>query len=168
MTLLETYASLREDIIHFLTYKVGCSYLAQDLYQDTYLRIKENKKSYLKIENPKAYVYKIAKNLAFDYLRREQVLGKYALNEKPNLNTLQLASSLETIFEKDESLKILYKAINDLPSKCRKVFILSKLEEHTYTEIAEKLDISISAVEKHMMKGLAHCRDQLNNTYSKD
>lgn len=168
VTLLDTFESLNGDLVRYLTYKVGCSCLAQDLYQETYLRLKENQKHSSKIKNPKAYVYKIAKNLVFDHLRRKQVVDRYAHDEKSNLNKLQYTASLENIIEKDERVKTLYQAINDLPSKCRKVFILSKFEGLTYTEISKKLNISVSAVEKHMMKGLAHCRDRFNNTYQKD
>ncbi len=167
-TLLDTFESLSRDLVKFLAYNVGCYCVAQDLCHDTYLRLRKVQVHSEKIKNPKAYVYKIAKNIAFDHLRKERVFSRYTLNEKLSSNKPQYESSPEAIAEKNEELNVLRQAINDLPPKCREVFILSKFESLTYTEISRKLGISVSAVEKHVMKGLAHCRDRLNNNNPKD
>ena len=161
-SLLTTFEDLGQDLVRFLAYSVGSYCVAQDLYHEVYLRLRKIDRHSTMVKNPKAYIYKIARNIAFDHLRMEKNFSKY-IEEKSKLNKLPLVSSPEVIIEKEEEIGILYQAINELPIKCRKVFVLSKFHNLTYTEISVKLKISVSAVEKHVMKGLAHCRDRLNN-----
>ena len=54
-------------------------------------------------------------------------------------------------------------AINELPEKCREVFLLSRFENLKYKEIAEKLNISIKTVEAQMSKALQHLRIRLTD-----
>ena len=49
--------------------------------------------------------------------------------------------------------------LNELPIACRTAFIMNKVEGHSHREIAETLGISVSMVEKHMLRALCHCRD---------
>lgn len=49
--------------------------------------------------------------------------------------------------------------LNELPVACRTAFIMNKVEGLSHREIAETLGISVSMVEKHMLRALSHCRD---------
>jgi RNA polymerase sigma-70 factor (ECF subfamily) len=60
---------------------------------------------------------------------------------------------------------MLHQTIDELPQSCRDAFILHKLRGLSYREIAQLLDISESAVEKHIIKGLKHCRNRLGKHY---
>lgn len=60
-------------------------------------------------------------------------------------------------------LTALKEALQELPLKCRQVFIWHRLEGYSQTEIAEKLDISVNMVEKYMIRATRHLRDRLQD-----
>jgi len=164
--LLKILEESKDSLLAFLANKLGCSQLAQDIFQETYIQIKEKPKLPKNISNPRAYVYTIAGNLAIDYLRRENLMARYL--EKNKSEASLITDSLAALLEQNEKIEALRKAIDELPPKCKKVFLLNKFEGKTYLEISNELNISISMVEKHMMKALAHCRDKLQTAFPKN
>ncbi|MGH8547062.1 MAG: sigma-70 family RNA polymerase sigma factor, partial [Methylococcales bacterium] len=60
-----------------------------------------------------------------------------------------------------QKLEILDRAVAELPPKCRQVFLLRKVEQLSHAEIAERLGISRSMVEKHLHRAMMHCRDRI-------
>jgi RNA polymerase sigma-70 factor (ECF subfamily) len=63
----------------------------------------------------------------------------------------------------NQQLDAMKQAIEQLPPRCRDSFVLNKIHEMSYAEVARYVGISESGVEKHIMKGLKHCRSQLTN-----
>jgi RNA polymerase sigma-70 factor (ECF subfamily) len=60
-----------------------------------------------------------------------------------------------------QQVRMLYRAILELPPKCRQVFLLHKFKERSHAQIAAHLGISKSMVEKHIIKAMTHCRQRL-------
>ena len=107
----------------------------------------------------KSYLFTAVYNRCMNYIRdRKKFVSQddpAIVNEKaePVLNSDHLeAAELESR---------IWKIINSLPEKCREIFILSRFEGNKYTEIAEKLDISVKTVETQMSKALKTLRDHL-------
>jgi RNA polymerase sigma-70 factor (ECF subfamily) len=71
--------------------------------------------------------------------------------------------SLEQEAADQQKLAILRGVIDELPPRCRQVFALHNIHGMSYSEIAKDLGISESGVEKHIMKGLQHCRKRMKN-----
>jgi RNA polymerase sigma-70 factor (ECF subfamily) len=115
------------------------------------------------IENPRAFLFCVAKNLAFDHLKHKKVTDNYAQAQYPLLESSIEASSIEQLMEKNQSVDRLKQVIDELPPRCRDTFILNKMHEMSYGEVAQYIGISESGVEKHIMKGLRHCRERLRN-----
>lgn len=67
----------------------------------------------------------------------------------------------DAALERRERLRLLAHAIAELPPRRREVFLLHKIDGLSHSQVAERLGISRSKVEKHVMKALAHCRDRL-------
>jgi RNA polymerase sigma-70 factor (ECF subfamily) len=61
----------------------------------------------------------------------------------------------------NKDMNELLTALTALPVRCREVFILCKLEGYKHTEVAEQMGISVSTVEKHMVKALKLCRSAI-------
>ena len=61
-----------------------------------------------------------------------------------------------------ERLAILIDAVNDLPPRCREVFLLSRFDALTNGQIADRLGITRNMVEKHIIKAMVHCRRRLD------
>ncbi|MNT85961.1 putative RNA polymerase sigma factor FecI [compost metagenome] len=90
--------------------------------------------------------------------RREQV----SLDELPDAEH-PVQSDPESAIRASQLADALKAALAELPLKCRQVFLWNKLEGYTQAEIAQKLGLTQSTVEKHMRRALAHIHDRLQD-----
>ena len=65
------------------------------------------------------------------------------------------------MLQDSKNIKDLFSVLSELPERCREVFMLCKLDGYSYSETAERLGISVSTVEKHMVKALRLSRAAL-------
>ena len=114
------------------------------------------------IRHPRAYLFRVATNLAVDGLRRRSADLQRHAELDDNTDQLSLLPTQETTVQARQELRLLDHAINELPPKCRRVFVLHKLKHWSHKEIAEHMGISHNMVEKHVMKGLSYCRKRLD------
>lgn len=102
-------------------------------------------------------VVRTAQNLARDQARAERVRQLYA----SKVTSEQLAPGAvapdDDVAGRQE-LRDLFEALKSLPERTRRIFLLSKVDEMTYPEIARLLDVSVSTVEKDMISALEFCR----------
>ena len=68
----------------------------------------------------------------------------------------------EAVAAARERICILIEAVNELPPRCREVFLLSRFDDLSNGQIAERLGISRNMVEKHVIKAMVHCRRRLD------
>lgn len=132
----------------------------EDLVHDTFARAIAYK-SWREVLNPGAFAARILRNTALDALRRRKVLTITAVADFERLAQVDEAPTQEqTVLDRDE-LRRLREAIAELPAQCRRVFTLRKVYDLSPREIAERLGLSVSTVEKHLVKGLRYCSDKL-------
>jgi RNA polymerase sigma-70 factor (ECF subfamily) len=158
--LLAALAACYEDLKAFLARKYGCPLLAEEVVQETWLRVRRLSQPPA-VEHPRAYLFKMAANLAVDHLRSEKSCTRH-ISAEPVPEDVSSGMPLpETVIDYQQRLAILRKAVDELPPRCREVFLLHKFEGLSHAEIAGRLGISRNMVEKHIIRGLAHCRDRL-------
>ena len=121
---------------------------AQEALSNLWGRIKDN----AEIANWKAYTYQICRNKAIK-------LSSNRLEDLENISDIP-EEEIETS-ERDASL---WKAIEELPEKTRRVFLMSKRDGMKYKEIAEELDISIKSVENQISNALSRLRKDLKES----
>lgn len=128
--------------------------IAEDLVQETYLRLGPRALA-VAIRRPRAFLMRIASNLALDHLRRRS-LGERALSRLPLPQPPAPHQSAEPLaaFE-------LHDVIFGLPEPLRDVFVLSRFGGLTYEEIAHHVGLSVKTVEWRMSKALALCAERL-------
>lgn len=107
------------------------------------------------------YVYTIAWNVLLDRSRREKVRRREMHISYEETMEQETSFSLEQDAIADELYARFLKALDRLTPRTREVFVLSRYEGLSYTEIAEHCDLSLSAVEKHMTKALQRMRELL-------
>lgn len=156
------YQMYRKELVGHLLRIVKCPETAQDIAQDSYL-ILARAVADTAIEHPRGFLYRIAGNLALDHLRHNKVVERHADIEQ--LKDEQELPSLENEIDQQQWRALLHQTIAELPPRCRDAFMLHKIHGFSYKEVGQLLDISESAVEKHMIKGLMHCRSRLGNLY---
>lgn len=128
-----------------------------DIAQEAFIRaFKAEKKSV--IEHPKAYLYKIARNLALKELTKKSNKMTSFIEDSCSSEVLSSDEDIEKQVETLEKLSRVKAAIAELPPQCQRVFILRKVYGFSHKEISSKLGISVSTVEKHIVSGLKRCR----------
>lgn len=145
-----------DDIRRYLYYRSGDEDLSTDLAQDTFLRIWE-KELQVQPEKDKALLYKIAGDLFVSHTRREKLR-----KEAPDrIHFEQSGRSPEEELQFQELQEKYEIALIKLPENQRIVFLMSRMEELTYAEIAARLSLSVKAVEKRMTGALSRLRKEI-------
>ncbi|THK41217.1 sigma-70 family RNA polymerase sigma factor [Methylophaga sp. SB9B] len=141
-------------LMGWLSRKLGCSFDAADLMQDTFSRILQ-KDDLTDIKEPRAYLTTIAHGLMVNHVRRRDIEAAY-LEEISNLPQAE-APSPETIAIMIETLTKIDQMLDGLPSKTRNAFLWFQLEGLSHAQIAERLSVSVSSVRQYIAKALLHC-----------
>jgi RNA polymerase sigma factor (sigma-70 family) len=131
--------------------------VAEDLVQEAYLRLIRQAQTE-KIDNPRAYLYKITRNLSADYLRQGQIRSRY--HEDSEFELEQVADpqpELDAEVEAQAKLQRCLDALDSLPEVYRHVFLLHRIDGMTYAEIGKALQIPARTVERYAAKALAYC-----------
>lgn len=150
----EYYPMVCQAIRRFINDNSTC----EDLAQEVFLRFWQKRQTIKVDSNLPAYLRRMAINEALAYHRRnkrfqgEEFVPGMEHDEAPGAEEQYLHGEL-----KDH----ITAAINTLPPKCQTVFKLSRYEELSYKEIAEKMDISVKTVENQMSKALKVLRTKL-------
>ena len=132
----------------------------EDLVHDTFARAIAYA-AWREVRNPGAFAARILRNVALDALRRRKVLTITAVADFERLALVDEAPTQEQATVDRDELRQLREAMAELPVQCRRVFTLRKVYDLSPGEIAEKLGLSVSTVEKHLVKGLRYCSDRL-------
>lgn len=128
---------------------------AADLTQECFIRLWKNCKK-VSQEGASSYLFKLAQNISIDHFRKEKVKLKYT----SQLNVHKEREDGQYILEMREFKERLEKAIDGMSEASRVVFVMHRMENYSYKEIASQLDIGVKAVEKRMHKALKYLSEQ--------
>jgi RNA polymerase sigma-70 factor (family 1) len=123
---------------------------AQEIIQDVFLKVWENRNNIDPEKSFRSYLYTIAENKAYDFFRK--VVRDKKLYETLIVTATEHYEHIETEYFHKEDSRILEMAIRTLPTQRQLVFRLSKLEDMSYDEISKKLGISVSTISDHIVK----------------
>jgi RNA polymerase sigma-70 factor (ECF subfamily) len=140
---------------------------AEDIVQEAYLKVYEAKKSGLQHDNFKAFLFKVARNIALSRLRHKKVINS-SLRTVHNSNADRFTYiNNEDKICRDQESTVLLNAINELSPICKQVFVLRKFKNKSHSDIANILNISPKTVENHITKAVKHCRNSVLSHYKK-
>jgi len=141
-------------------FQIGQTDLAHDIVQETFMKVWEHRRSLKPHLSFPGYVFRISRNLIRDNIKHQKIrrlTDKYipspslSENDDPN-EALQLTLLQEQI------TSIIN---NDLPKRCREIFLLSRFEGKTHQEIADLLHLSVRTVEHQIIHALKLMRKKL-------
>ncbi|MDP2699340.1 RNA polymerase sigma factor [Thalassospira sp.] len=140
-------------LLHFVRRKNLAMHTADDIVQDTFLRIVTTP-SLPEVQYAQSYLYRTAHNLVIDHCRRERILSFVPDPDKVFGMIADDAPSPEQIVWSRQELKMLKKTLDHLPRDLRDVFILARIDGITYAEIGEKLGIPTQTAFSRMVRAL--------------
>lgn len=145
-------------VLQIAGYFIKRDEICHEITSDVFLSIWNNRKKLSDIGNFDAYIYTATKNKAFDYLDKQ--------SRKPDFLPVPLEIPSQTHTPEDEILhqeaeKILTTTIQDLPPRCREIFVLAREGGFKYHEIAKILSISENTVNTQMVTAIRKMSEAL-------
>lgn len=136
---------------------------AQEVTLDVFTSLWNNRKRRLIPDNFDKYSYILVKNAALNYLEKEQRREASPLENMPEISA-HTPSPEESIMS--EELFSLYEdSLNELPERCREIFIKIREEKQSYATVAEELNISPKTVDAQLQKAVGRLKQKINNYF---
>jgi RNA polymerase sigma-70 factor (ECF subfamily) len=151
-----------DEISYYIQRLTGDKNLAKDLTQETYTKVLEIEQS-PHMEIKKAYLYKIAKNLVIDKIRRDKTLTQTTYEEEHHV--IPEKERPEGILNDELRQEKLKECIRNLSSRNKKAFVLHYYNGYSRKEIATMMGISVNAVEKNITRATLKIKEQMKKDY---
>jgi RNA polymerase sigma-70 factor (ECF subfamily) len=145
-----------DELRHYIFYKSGDEEVAEDIVQDAFLKIWEMRAT-VRPETARALLYTIATNQFANRYKRQKLKFKFqqTIVEDRTFETPEFEMEVKEFDRK------LQRVLSELGEKSRTVFLMNRMDQMTYNEIANNLNISVKAVEKRMKKALEFVRKEI-------
>ena len=169
--IIERLFSKRRQFERFAMLYIHNAHLVQDIVSESYAYIWEHRDSIDLDDNVEAYMFNVVKHRCLDHLSHELVrrnaeermLDDARWQLEMDIATLK---AFDPLWLYDSDVRACIKqALDSLPSKTRRIFLLSRIEHKTYREIAEIEGLSVKSVEFHVSKALKTLRADLGDYY---
>jgi RNA polymerase sigma-70 factor (ECF subfamily) len=146
--------------LYFLAHKrLKSAEASEEIVQNVFLAIWRKRKT-LKIEMLPPYLAASTRYAVYHYLAAEK---QRAMNEKMAGSRQTSVIAQEMLIDDKQLLEIVKQQANELPEKCRLVFVYNKLEDQALTDVAQRLNISVKTAEAHLTKALRLIRKRLKD-----
>lgn len=155
-----------KELIGYFSRTLNDTEQAQDVVQETYLRISAMGERANAVLEPRAFLYQTAKRIIIDEWRKKRHFDVVELREVEQMSA-EHEEPLEQLLSSNR-MKILYSTINALPPRSQEAFKLHKFEGLSHKEIALKMGISKNAVEKLIMRALLTCKNAVDTMHKED
>lgn len=156
------------ELLNFLSRAVNDRHAAADLAQESYVRVLALQQAGEQVIEPRALLYRTARNLVIDRHRRSAVRGQ-ALDAGAIADgdaaadvfatlAAPAASEPETAAMSAQAVDAMLAVIGELPLRCREAFVLHKFDGLPQAEVARRMGISVTMVERHIKLAMQACR----------
>ena len=172
ISITKTIQRFGENLFGFVRRKVKTTQDAEDILQDVWYQL-SNLSDVEDLENVSAWLYEVARNKITDKSRQKTSLAlEDYINETDdgefNFKEILLLddnNNPELVFFKEIFWKEFQKALDELPTKQKEVFILNEMEDMTLQEIADQQDENIKTIISRKGYAVKHLRNKLNYLY---
>jgi RNA polymerase sigma-70 factor (ECF subfamily) len=156
------FTNYHDNLFRFVFYKVKDSDIAEDITQETFLRVWKTREKIIPEKSFFSLIARISTNLCYDHFRHLEVRNRHRDQipdfSKSHYDNPQSVTNVEILQEKIQDL-----VNKELPDKCKNIFILSRIEGKKNSEIAEILSLSIRTVENQIYRALKILKKHLKN-----
>ena len=151
------YDELRRFVARFS----GSTSIAEDVVQDAWIRARKTGAELP--DNPRAYVYRMARNLTLDHLKTRTAREALQVSGPVSTEISCEAPPPDRVVSAREELAVLEAAIAELPPRRRQVFLLYRGQGLSMREISQRLCIAPKTVENHIALAMVHCRQRMKD-----
>jgi RNA polymerase sigma-70 factor (family 1) len=134
--------------------------LAKDIIQELFTNLWEKKESLSSVKNLASYLFTAVRNKIFDFISHQHVKSKHLQAIAAYSSSIHNANT-DYLVRENQLKAYINKAIDELPSKMKEIFELSRKSDLTYKEIAEKLSLSERTVNNQVSNALSRLRTKL-------
>ena len=146
-----------ESIRSFAYYKTGDVDLADDIVQEVFLKLWTNRND-VKGDTVKSLLYTIASNTIKNHFKHQKVVYSFQKQDQSN----EFSDEADSDLRQEEMNRKLQDALAEIPEKSREVFLMNRIEGLTYSDIADRLGLSVKAIEKRMSEALSILRSRIS------
>ena len=146
-------------LVRFLKRRSHSMEDAADLAQDTFARLSST--DFRQIKKPESFLFTTALNLLRDQARSAQARHAALTVSVEETQLACPAPHAERVLDGEQRLRVLEAALRELNPKCRAVFVLFHFDGLSQREIADRLRVSVSMVEKYVKQAVNHCEKRL-------
>lgn len=157
------------ELLNFLAHKVQDRDAAADLAQESFARVYAAERSGTAIRDPRALLYKTARNLLTDGYRRKAVRTAVDVPPSPDEEAGEAGEQAgpdalepETALASRQRFEAIAAIVDSLPPRCREAFILVKFDGLSHAEVAAQMGIAVKTVEMQVQIALDACWDRLD------
>ncbi|MCG6189218.1 RNA polymerase sigma-70 factor [Maribellus maritimus] len=144
-----------DDLLIFAIGFIRDKETAEEIVSDVFVKIWNNRKALLKVKNIKSYLFISVKNGCLSHLRKSSKNKNIiSIDEFEDFKFLPVEGPLEDDLIEEETVNLIYNAIDKLPPKCKLAFTLAKINGLKYKEIAEIMDVSEKTVNNHLVNAV--------------
>lgn len=165
--ILQTFLQHQDSLRNYISRFMVSAHEIDDVSQETFLRAyKAEQKT--TIEQPKAFLFRVAKNMMLsEFSSKSRKMIDYVADfEQAQLQGS--TPSLEDHVVAGQKIGVYCEAIASLPPRCRQVILMKKVYGMSHKEIARRMEVSVSAVEKHLVKGGKKCAQYMAERYPQE
>ncbi len=155
-SLLACFIAERRNLARFLTGRTGCSATAEDLLQDAWFKL-NRLQSGEPVDNPRAYLHRMAANLAIDDARANARRLLDPVEIELLLEVPDEAPNAEQTTSDQQQLQRLAEILEELPARRRELFLAARLEGQPHKVQAQRFGVSLRTVELEIRRALDHC-----------
>ncbi|MGC4097118.1 MAG: sigma-70 family RNA polymerase sigma factor [Nitrospira sp.] len=152
------------DLRRYLSRRISCPHTVSDLIQEAFVKLM-GASPLTEIRDARAYLFRTAANLAVNHGTRQRETTVSSSTHEPDSETVLEGVDVRTPDRVVDGIRGLHRvmaAIDDLPPRCKEVFILYRFHNVSQEAIAAQLGISLSMVEKHVIRAMRYCHEALD------
>lgn len=163
----DAYLRHRSALIDYAAPILGCRARAEDVVQEAFVRFSQRQKGLTgttvpqPIGDPVSYLYRIVRNLAFDWLRRPEAAMKPGDSDDLERLADGTATPEQAMMQKDQ-VRVLSEALAELPERTRTAFVMRRLEGRSLKEIADHLGVSVVRAHQLVKDAVRHSAARLD------
>ena len=155
-TITEAYVKYELAIKRFVSKFLPRPHDVEDVSQEAFLKAYAAERKH-DIDQPKSYLFRVAKHIAISKLRKDARQPLSFIEDFDILDVIGESSTVEDEIMAREQLGLRCDAVAALSPQVRRAYLMRKVYGMSYKQIAERLNISNSTVEKHLAKGILQC-----------